>query len=296
LNRPGERVRFTLTDLILIFILLLFLGYVFYRISYTLEYKWNWSVIGQYIIRFDESGNAVAGILLKGLFTTLKLSLWAGILASFLGLIMGLARISENFFLNRFSSTYVNFVRNIPSIVFIFIFYYFFSSQVLAYFDIENSISSLSDSGKYLMELLFCRAGHFPVFISAVLTLAIYEGAYMTEIVRAGIESVEKGQWEAADSLGFSKYQRMRLIIFPQAFRRIIPSVAGQLISVIKDSAIVSVISVQDLTFQGMELMASTYRTFEIWITITIMYFIITFSCSRILRSVNLRMQKRGYQ
>lgn len=131
--------------------------------------------------------------------------------------------------------------------------------------------------------------------MSAILTLAIYEGAYMTEIVRGGIESIEKGQWEASDALGLSKFQRMRYIIFPQALKRILPPMAGQLISIIKDSAIVSVISVQDLTFRGMELMASTYRTFEIWITITVMYFILTFACSYAVGKLESYMERRGY-
>jgi ABC-type amino acid transport system permease subunit len=97
--------------------------------------------------------------------------------------------------------------------------------------------------------------------------LAVYEGAYITEIIRAGIQSIDKGQWEASSGLGFTRAQQLRYIIFPQALRRIMPPLAGQFISTIKDSAIVSVISIQELTFQGMELMAATFLTFEIWIT-----------------------------
>ena len=113
-----------------------------------------------------------------------------------------------------------------------------------------------------------------------MITLSIFEGAYITEIVRSGIQSIEKGQWEAADSLGLSRWQRMRLVILPQAIQRILPPLAGQFISTIKDSAIVSIISIQELTFQGMELMSTTYFTFEIWITITVMYLTLTLSCS----------------
>ncbi len=185
----------------------------------------------------------------------------------------------------------MNFVRNIPSIVFIFIFYFFFSSQVISYFELDTWVSSLSGFSRTILEFLFSPPGSLSVFISGMITLAIYEGAYMTEIVRAGIESIERGQWEAADSLGFGRYSKMRYIILPQAVRRILPAVSGQLISVVKDSAIVSVISVQELTFRGMELMASTYRTFEIWTAITLMYFIITFSCSFFLRKLNLKMK-----
>ncbi len=111
--------------------------------------------------------------------------------------------------------------------------------------------------------------------------MAIYEGAYISEIVRGGINGVSKGQWEAAWSMGLSQAQTFRLVVLPQAFRRTAFPLAGQFISTIKDSAIVSVISVQELTFQGMELMAATFLTFEIWITITLLYFLLTFSLSR---------------
>jgi polar amino acid transport system permease protein len=131
------------------------------------------------------------------------------------------------------------------------------------------------------------------IFIAAVLTLALYEGAYITEIVRSGIQSIERGQWEAAYALGLSKLDQLRFVILPQAVRRVIPPLTGQFISTIKDSAIVSVISVPELTFQGMELMAATFMTFEIWITVTVLYFLLTFSCSLLARRVEVAMHKR---
>ena len=135
-------------------------------------------------------------------------------------------------------------------------------------------------------------ASQLPVFLSAVAMLALYEGAYITEIIRAGIQSIEKGQWEASSALGFSRLQQMRYVIFPQATVRILPPLAGQLISTIKDSAIVSVISIPELTFQGMELMSATYRTFEVWITITLMYFLLTFTCSLAVQRLERAMHR----
>jgi len=130
--------------------------------------------------------------------------------------------------------------------------------------------------------------------LSALITLAIFEGAYITEIIRAGIQSIEKGQWEASYALGLSPWRQMRHIILPQATRRILPPLAGQFISTIKDSAIVSVISIQELTFQGMELMSATYLTFEVWITITGMYFVMTLCLSLGVERFELRMRRSG--
>ncbi|MHB9099232.1 MAG: amino acid ABC transporter permease, partial [Syntrophales bacterium] len=129
-------------------------------------------------------------------------------------------------------------------------------------------------------------------FFAGLATLVLYEAAYITEIVRAGIQSIEKGQWEAAHALGLSRWQQMRFVILPQALQRILPALAGQLISTIKDSAIVSVISIPELTFQGLELMSATYLTFEVWITITALYFLLTFTCSLGVRRLESAWQR----
>ena len=127
---------------------------------------------------------------------------------------------------------------------------------------------------------MYFSASMFSAFLSAVVTIALFEGAYITEIIRAGIQSIEKGQWEASYALGLTRFQQMRHVILPQAVKRILPPMAGQFISAIKDSAIVSVISIQELTFQGMELMAATYLTFEIWITIALLYLVLALALS----------------
>ena len=106
--------------------------------------------------------------------------------------------------------------------------------------------------------------------------------ANATEIVRGGIAGIPKGQWDAGFALGMNRYQIFMNIILPQALRNILSPLAGQFISTIKDSAIMSVISIQELTFHGMEVMATTFLTFEVWITITVLYFTLTFSLSRL--------------
>ena len=127
-----------------------------------------------------------------------------------------------------------------------------------------------------------------------MLTLAIYEGAYVTEIVRGGLISVPHGQWEAARATGLSEIQSFSFIILPQALRKILSPLAGQFISTIKDSAIMSVISIQELTFQGMEIMSATFLTFEVWLTITFLYFILTFSLSRAVAGLERRLNSNG--
>ncbi len=132
----------------------------------------------------------------------------------------------------------------------------------------------------------------FSAFFSALITLALFEGAYITEIVRSGIQSIERGQWEAAHALGLSRWQQMRYVILPLTAQRVLPPLVGQFISTIKDSAIVSVISIQELTFQGMELMAATYLTIEVWLTITALYLLLTLSLSLGLERLEIYLRR----
>ncbi|MGD2097363.1 MAG: amino acid ABC transporter permease [Desulfobacterales bacterium] len=275
------RPKITAIDIILGTLMGAAVVFIVYKVSIGLNYTWNWDAMPQYFIRFDpDTRQWVPNILLEGFLTTIRLSIWATLLATLIGVVMGMLRVSRSLFKRLLAGSYVELTRNLPPLVLIFIFYFFVSDQILPALGVEAFIRSSNESTQALMTFLFAAPQMFSAFISALITLSIFEGAYMTEIVRAGIQSIEKGQWEAADALGLSRWQRMRLIILPQAIQRILPPLAGQFISTIKDSAIVSVISIQELTFQGMELMATTYFTFEIWITITVMYLLLTLSCS----------------
>ena len=275
------KTKITILDLVIGAIIVSAGIYIAYKISVGLSYQWNWSAIPQYFFRYDpDKGRWVVNILMEGFLTTIRLSVWTTFFATLIGIVMGMLRVSRSLFKRLVGGTYVELTRNLPPLVLIFIFYFFVSDQILPALGLEAFVRAADDRTKALMTFLFARPSLFTAFISALITLSIFEGAYITEIVRAGIQSIEKGQWEAADSLGLSRWQRMRLIILPQAIQRILPPLAGQFISTIKDSAIVSVISIQELTFQGMELMSTTYFTFEIWITITAMYLILTLSCS----------------
>ena len=285
--------KITIVDLVLGALLIAFGLYISYKVAVGLSYRWNWSAIPQYFFRYDpRTGNWLPNVLVEGFLTTIRLSVWATLIATLIGVVMGLFRVSQSLFKRLLGGTYVELTRNLPPLVLIFIFYFFVSNQILPVLGVEEFIRTRGAKTQALMTFLFAQPSLFSAFISALITLSIFEGAYITEIVRSGIQSIEKGQWEAADALGLSRWQRMRLVILPQAIQHILPPLAGQFISTIKDSAIVSVISIQELTFQGMELMSTTYLTFEIWITITGMYLILTLACSLTLAKLENTLRK----
>jgi polar amino acid transport system permease protein len=200
------------------------------------------------------------GILIIGLITTLELSVYASLMGLIIGLFAGLGRISKNPMIKGLSTIYVEIIRGTPLLVQIFIFYFFIGS-IMA----------------------------FDRFFAGVMALAIFAGAYVAEIIRAGIQSINPGQMEAARSLGMNYFQSMVCIILPQAFKRILPPLAGQFISLIKDSSLVSVIAITDLTKAGREVITSTFATFEIWFTVAGMYLVLTFSLSMLVRYVERR-------
>ncbi|MBN1102395.1 MAG: amino acid ABC transporter permease [Deltaproteobacteria bacterium] len=280
-------------DVVLSLAILAAMGVLVHRITVGLDYSWNWGAIPQYLFRYDARAGAwVPNLLVQGLLNTIRLSLWGILLASLLGTIVGLCRVSRSLFGRLLGRLYVELVRNLPPLVLVFIFYFFVSEQVLPTSAMENFIRSLSGDLQRFLTLLFAPPSLLSPFLSGLIALAVFEGAYIAEIVRAGIESVEKGQWEASSALGLTRVQQMRHVILPQAVRRILPPLAGQFISTVKDSAIVSVISIQELTFQGLDLMSSTYLTYEIWITVTFLYLTLTLSLSLAVSGVEVRLRR----
>jgi polar amino acid transport system permease protein len=285
------KIRFTPLDAILIALILAAAVYLVHRIGVEMDYRWQWPVILQYIVRMD-GGSWTAGSLTQGFLTTVRLSLWATVLATLLGTILGIMRVSHSLFYRMVARGYVELVRNLPPLVLVFIAYFFIGERIMTLLGAEEVIRSASPEMQEVLAFLFAPPARLSGFFAGLATLVLYEAAYIAEIVRAGIQSIEPGQWEAAHTLGFSRGQQLRFVILPQALQRILPALAGQLISTIKDSAIVSVISIPELTFQGLELMSATYLTFEVWITITALYFVLTFAFSLGVRRIEFRMQK----
>lgn len=284
------KIRFTPLDAALIVLILAAGFYLVRRIGVDMNYRWQWPVMLQYLVRTD-GGSWTAGSLAQGFLTTVKLSLWATALATLLGAIMGLMRVSHSLFYRLVAGSYVELVRNLPPLVLVFIVYFFVGDRIMTLLGVESLIRSAPPATQAVLTFLFASPARLSGFFAGLATLVLYEAAYITEIVRAGIQSIEQGQWEAAHTLGLSRRQQLRYVILPQALQRILPALAGQLISTIKDSAIVSVISIPELTFQGLELMSATYLTFEIWITITALYFILTFTFSMGVRRLESSIQ-----
>ena len=283
----------TIVDFALFALVALLILYAVYRVNDVLVYNWNWSRVLNFVIRVDEdTGSLVPNLLLHGLATTLRLALWATVLATIIGLVMGYWRTSKNLTLRIISRCYVELIRNIPPIVFIFIFYFFISSQLFPVIGIEDINTEGALVSNSAFQFFFGNPSLLSNFFAGMLCLALFEAAYITEIVRAGIQSIDKGQWEAARAIGLSRFYILRDIILPQAIRKILPPLAGQFITLIKDSAIVSLISIQELTFLATEVASSTTKVFETWILVAAMYFVLCYGFATLFRHLEKRAAK----
>lgn len=226
-----------------------------------LGYVWHWYRIPQYILSSEDSA-FIAGPLVHGLMVTFRITAVSLVLAFTFGLVSALFRLSSSYVARILARGYLELIRNTPLLVQLF-FIYFVLSPIL---DISR-------------------------FTSAVLALSLFEGAYASEIFRAGIVSIHRGQWEAAYSLGFGIFHTYRHIVLPQAIKRILPPLTSQAVSLVKDSALVSTIAIYDLTMQGQAIIAETYLTFEVWFTIAAMYLVITVTLSSLINLLENRFR-----
>lgn len=194
-------------------------------------------------------------LLLKGALVTIEITAVAVSFGVMIGLFVGIAELSRYGYLRIPAKIYVDFIRGTPLLVQIFI----------IYFALPVVIGTRIDP-----------------FVAAVTACSINSGAYVAEIFRSGIQSIDRGQTEAGRSLGMSWTQTMVNIVIPQAFRRIIPQLGNEFIAMLKDSSLVSVIGFEELTRKGQLIIASTYGSLEIWTTVAILYLVMTLSISRL--------------
>lgn len=217
-----------------------------YAGAQRMGYNWQWYRIPDYLYQFTDDGFQ-PGELLLGVWSTITLSTVSFALATALGLGVALLRLSGLIVGTCVAIGYLEFIRNIPLLVLLYLIY-------------------------YVLGPIF----GFDRWTAAVLTLAIFHSALISEIFRAGINSVAKGQWEAAASIGMTRAQTYRYIILPQSVRFMLPPLTGEVVHLVKSSAIVSVIAVAELTTIGRNIISDTYMSFEIWFTVAALYLVLT--------------------
>lgn len=225
-------------------------------------YNWQWYRVPQYVLRIVD-GQIIWGPLVRGLVVTLEISLCALALTLAIGLLAALLRMSRSLAGRALANGYIELIRNTPLLVQLYLFYF-----VLA---------PILGIGR---------------FWTGILCLAVFEGSFAAEIFRAGICSVPKGQWEAAGSLGLSRYVVLRRVILPQAIQLMLPPLTGQAVSLIKDSSIVSVIAIFDLTNEGRTIISNTFMSFEIWFTVAAIYLVLTVSLSAVAGRLERRVSR----
>ncbi|MEE4356640.1 MAG: amino acid ABC transporter permease [Desulfococcaceae bacterium] len=211
------------------------------------------------------------GILLLGLWMTLKVSFIAIIFGVLIGLFAGLARISSNPALKWSAITYIELIRGSPLLVQIFIWYFVMGTLI------NNLLRK------------FGSVFEIPPLWFGVAALAFFTGAYVAEMVRAGIQSIHRGQNEAARSLGMNYVQTMIHVILPQAMMRILPPLAGQFISLIKDSSLLGLIAIRELTKATREVVTTSLQPFELWFVCALLYLLLTFGLSMFVQYLERR-------
>ncbi len=224
-------------------------------------YNWQWYRVPRYIAQ-DFDGEVFAGPLLKGLAVTLEISALALLLTIAIGLGTAILRLSGSVAGRWIAIGYIEVIRNTPLLVQLYV-VYFILAPILG---LER-------------------------FWAGVLALAIFEGAFAAEIFRGGILAVPAGQWEAAWTLGLSRARAYRHIVLPQALRVVLPPLAGIGVSLIKHSAIVSVIAIFDLTNEGRNVISDTFMTFEIWLTVAALYLAVTVTLSLAVQGLERRLR-----
>jgi polar amino acid transport system permease protein len=247
-----------------------------------------------YIIYVSPTYQDAFFFLLQGARLTILVSLVSFIMALVLGLILGLGRVSKNVVFYTLSSVYVEVVRGIPILVLLIYFAYVVTpvgvellnglgDVILRYL----AVGPLIGLARRLSSL---NIQSVDMLVRAITGLAFAYAAFEAEVFRAGIQSIERGQMEAARSLGMSYFQGMRYIILPQAIRRVLPPLGNDFIAMLKDSSLISVLAVRELTHLGKLNRARTFRTFETWNTVAFLYLVLTLSLSLLVKFMERRM------
>ena len=216
----------------------------------NINYRWQWYRVDDFLFT-SEHGAWSAGPLVQGLFVTLEISVLSLFLTLVIGLAAALLRLSSSVIGRGLARGYLELIRNTPLLIQLYVMYFVFG-PILGWGQITT----------------------------AIVCLAAFQGAYTSEIFRAGLRAIPRGQIEAGDSLGLSRLDNYRYVILPQVLRHMLPPLTNEAVSLVKNSSIVSVIAIFDLTTQGRNLIADTFLTFEIWLTVAAIYLAVTLALS----------------
>jgi polar amino acid transport system permease protein len=219
-----------------------------------------------------------------GIWVTIYTTLISFILVLGLGLIGGLGRISSNPVFKGIATVYVEVIRGIPLLVQLIFWYFALPSIIRGFGDFLVTLPSTPGISFFFSSVIGPSLSNYQTdpMAMAIVGLTIGYGAYMSEVYRAGIQSIGKGQMEAARSLGMTYSQAMRFIILPQAFRVILPPIGNEFITLLKDSSLVSVVSVADLTRRGREFNASHFIPIQTWSMVALLYLVMTLLAARL--------------
>ncbi|MBR7888907.1 amino acid ABC transporter permease [Marinomonas sp. A79] len=237
----------------------------------------------------DQSYQRIASALSEGLLTTIGVTFTAFILASLLGLLIALAGFSRHRLLRECARFYVEVFRGVPVLVLLFYIAFVGAPEMVKLY---NWALQIPIEAGWIEK---ARTRDFTLLWRAIIALAISYSAFIAEVFRAGIQEVSKGQVEAAKALGLSNWQRFRLIILPQAMRKILPPLGNDLVAMIKDSALVSVLGVQDITQLGKVYSSSTFQFFETYNVVAFMYLVLTLSLSLLIRTFEAHLRRNDH-
>ena len=200
-----------------------------------------------------------------GILRTFQVTVLSIFFSLILGLITGLGRIARNVVINRIATIYIEVIRGIPLLVQLFYIYFALGGLL-----------------------------HLPRMVAAITAMSVCYGAYMGEIFRAGLTSIPKGQMEAAIAVGLSRGQAIRYVILPQTMRIILPPIGNEFIALLKDSSLVSILAVSDLLRRGREYASTTFRYFESYTVVALVYLVLTLFFSKLVAIMEERLARRG--
>lgn len=245
---------------------ILFGGIIWFAVNgaQSINYNWQWYRIPKLFYRIVD-GEFILGPFYDGLMVTFAITAWALPLATVIGLVTALLRRSNSFAGRALATIYLEIIRGTPILVQIYLFYF-----------IIAPIFGIS------------------AFWACVMALSFHEGSFAAEIFRSGIESIDKGQWEASDSLGLSRMDTYRFVVLPQSVPLMLPPMTGQIITLIKHSSILSAVAIFDLTSKALDLIAETFMAFEIWLTVGAIYLVVTTTLSVAIGLIEYRIRRRA--